>query len=65
LKALTALSVGLPGAALRSEPARAAEVAGLVRFEAADAYVLTLSFDGESRRRTTDLRSVLPLVLAW
>jgi hypothetical protein len=65
LKALTALSVRLPGPALRSEPARAAEVAGLVRFEAADAYVMTLSFDAESHRRRTDLRPVLPMVLAW
>jgi hypothetical protein len=60
LKALTALSVRLPGPALRSQPARAAEVA-----EAADAYGMTLSFDGESHRRRTDLRPVLPMVLAW
>lgn len=65
LRALTALRVGIPGPALRSEAARAAEAAGLVTFPAAEAYVMTLGFDGEAQGQTCDLRPDLPVVLAW
>jgi len=65
LKALTALRVGIPGPERRSEAARAAQATGLVTFPAADAYVMTLGFDGEGQGRSTDLRPDLPLVLAW
>jgi hypothetical protein len=65
LKTLTALSVGIPGSAARSETARAAEATGLVEFPPADDYVMTLAFDGGAHRRTKDLRPNLPLVLAW
>jgi hypothetical protein len=65
LKTLTALSVGIPGSAARSETARAAEATGLVEFLPADDYVMTLAFDGGAHGRTKDLRPDLPLVLAW
>ena len=65
LKTLTALSVGIPGSAARSETARAAAATGLVEFLPADDYVMTLAFDGGAHGRTKDLRPDLPLVLAW
>ena len=65
LKTLTALSVGIPGSAARSEGARAAEATGLVEFPPADDYVMTLTFDGAAHHRTKDLRADLPLVLSW
>jgi hypothetical protein len=65
LRKLTALRVGIPGTAPRSEGVRAAEATGLVTFLAADAYLMTLGFDGETQGRSSDLRPDLAIVLGW
>jgi hypothetical protein len=48
-----------------SSAARAAVDAGLLSFSPADAYSLTLTFDGGTRAEERDLRPVLPLILRW
>ncbi len=65
LEEITDVRIGTPAAGPRSEAGRWAEASGLLSFEAADDYVLHLTFDGATKRRHADLRPGLPLVLRW
>jgi hypothetical protein len=62
---MTHLHIGTPSGALLSSAARWAESAGLLTVEQSDKHVLTVTFDGATAGRRSDLRPQLPLVLRW
>jgi hypothetical protein len=62
---VTGVTIALTGSAALSPAARAVEEAGLVRFERAEAFLMTLGFDGGAAGRSADLRPEPPLVLRW
>jgi hypothetical protein len=61
---ITHLLVGTPAGLATSPAARWAVTAGLLTFEPADDYLLTVTFDA-GNRHVADARPWLPLVLRW
>jgi hypothetical protein len=62
---LSSVGVSLPASVSCSSAARALEKTGLVRFTAADDYVISLTFDGSAPDQTADLRPDIPMILHW
>jgi hypothetical protein len=62
---LTRVSVGIPALRGRSQPASSVEATGLVSFRPADAYFMSLVFDGGGSGRSVDLHPDLPLEVRW
>jgi hypothetical protein len=61
IRTIAGLVIALPTAATLSATSRAAAAAGLVRYQAADEYLLQIEFVAE-RERTFDLRPTLPVM---
>ena len=62
---ITDVRVGTPVPGQPSMAARAAEVGGVLSFNASINYVLGLTFDRAKTGRTADLQPDLPLVVHW
>jgi Glyoxalase-like domain len=62
---LTGVEIGLPGREPLSRAAATLQARGVASFQAADAWVLSLTFDHASPGLGADLRPALPLVLRW
>jgi hypothetical protein len=65
VRTLTSVGVSFPTLGSRSTAARALERTGLVRFTAANDYIISLTFDGEAPTTTADLRPDIPVLLRW
>ncbi len=62
---ITALRIGIPTPGAHSAPAAMLESAGIVTFDVADQYLMTMVFDCNTSGKIADLRPELPLVLRW
>ncbi len=65
LHAVTNVRIGMPGPWPASDAIGWAQLSGLLSFERADAFQLTLTLDDSRTGDRADLRPHLPLVLEW
>lgn len=65
VQTITSVTVALPALHRRSATARVLETKGLLKFEVADEYCVSLTLDGNESGDTADLRPDAPLILHW